>query len=63
MILNPILLKLDNVNVEKELSKIFETSKVEIPKKIDIEDSFEILNNISKNLSEEVEQDVREIEK
>lgn len=62
VILNPILLKLDKVDIEQELSNILEVSEGEFNSEIELEKSYEILNTISENLQMEVNEDVGEIQ-
>lgn len=53
VILNPLLLKLDKVNIEEKLNNILETSSYEFDEKKELEKGYEIFNTISENLQAE----------
>lgn len=63
VILNPILLKFNNVDLENQINNILEVSSSNFNEEKELERSFEILNTISENLEiREVEKNVREIQ-
>lgn len=62
VILNPILLKLDKVNIEEQLNNILDVSSSSFDEEKELETTFEILNTISENLETKEEENAREIQ-
>lgn len=62
VILNPILLNLNKVDLEQEISNILEVSGTEFSEEKELEESYEILNTISDNLKLKEEGNAREIQ-
>ena len=62
VILNPILLRLNRFDLENQLNCILETSSSEFDEEMELKESIEILNTISKNLEVKEENNVREIQ-
>lgn len=62
VILNPILLNFNNVDLENKINSILEVSGTEFNEESQLEESFEILNTISKNIGVKEGNNVREIQ-
>ncbi len=62
VILSPILLKINNNNLEQEINKALEVSASNFDEEEELEKSFEILNAISENVKTKEEKNVREVQ-
>ncbi|MBR3697296.1 MAG: stage III sporulation protein AF [Clostridia bacterium] len=63
VILEPILLNFNKIDLEKKISNILEVSSSQYIEEKELENSYEILNKISNNLGIKEEEDVREVQK
>lgn len=62
VILSPILLKINNNNLEQEINKALEVSASNFDEEEELEKSFKILNAISENVKTKEEKNVREVQ-